>query len=401
MSANHSQSLSFSTCRHLLVLGLLGLTLFPRVSLAGQPGCPDAVDLSLNSTHRASVDSAVQRLRLEVAEPGVLVFDLSAPRAFDRGFVDPLRLRPAPSDCEGSIPAETRTLAAGPERLALSIETPGSVAVEVVLEDPNASSLGFKLRNSFVADGELQVLSAPWKQDAPDSCSEIGLATSALDVPDSFDVAYTDGVDPWDCDLLDGRQRTGRVTLATVEGAPLLVSAYAGSGCGQQGPEAQGFLEPKGEPFHALLQAGPWWLALDPGPGSFGLYELHLRSYAVCSTGEQDDHGDTPLCATALTPPAVVEARLANGYGDDEDTFVVSVQQSGRIEVVLESLEVKAELVLRNAMGQVIGEASSDDCQAEGKLRLLRILDAGRYTLTAVSTSNQEGGYRLLVHPLP
>jgi hypothetical protein len=141
-----------------------------------------------------------------------------------------------------------------------------------------------------------------------------------------------------------------------------------------------------GDPF--INAVDPWDDEIDPKPPGQG-GGVAPRDL-LCSLGEHDDHGDTPLCATPLPTGSFLTGELLNDAGDDEDIFSFRLQDPTAISLeVVSSLAVRTALRDRNGMALAIAESEGEP------LRLARVLAAGRYFLEVEGRYGDSGVYAL------
>jgi hypothetical protein len=127
-----------------------------------------------------------------------------------------------------------------------------------------------------------------------------------------------------------------------------------------------------------------------PPPGGGAAAEDEL-----CASGERDDHGDVPLCATPIPSDKAVTGVLRNDAGDDEDLFLfrLPVMTVITLEAVSDS---PLQLVLRDRDGLAVATTQSES--GGGPLRLARALAAGRYFLEVESLHGEDAAYALTLH---
>jgi len=115
----------------------------------------------------------------------------------------------------------------------------------------------------------------------------------------------------------------------------------------------------------------------------------------LCELGEQDDHGDVPLCATPLSSGQPAAGVLHNDAGDDEDLFRFRLAETAVIAVEAAS-DSPLQLVLRDGDGLAVAAARSKSGSA--RLHLARALAAGRYFLEVESLNGFGAEYVLTLH---
>ncbi len=109
---------------------------------------------------------------------------------------------------------------------------------------------------------------------------------------------------------------------------------------------------------------------------SAGVCELRSALVQLCRSGEVDDHGESPACATGLTAGQPVAGELGNSWGDDDDVFVFALddQRTVRIETAGGSDTFGG---LYDRFGQRLGQ--DDDSGTDGGFRLVKTLSPGTY----------------------
>ncbi len=123
---------------------------------------------------------------------------------------------------------------------------------------------------------------------------------------------------------------------------------------------------------------------------------LASRLDELCRSGEVDDHGDSFPCATFLAPGRAVAGEIGNGWGDDQDVFVVVL--GGSPETELRTLEIEAagdvDVVggLYDRAGQRLATGVGD-----GGFRIVRTVRPGTYYVRVGGGEGAEGFYALRV----
>ncbi len=144
---------------------------------------------------------------------------------------------------------------------------------------------------------------------------------------------------------------------------------------------------------------GPFAKDVDPWDDDLGPKPPPPNGIAVedelCAVGEQDDHGDVPLCATPIGSGKTATGVLQNDAGDDEDLFIFRLPVTAVMtaEVVSDS---GLQLVLRDRDGLVVAAIQSDGEAAP--LRLARALAPGSYFLEVESLYGSDAVYALTLH---
>ncbi len=242
--------------------------------------------------------------------------------------------------------------------------------------------MSYKLRNAFVAERPVPDGIRRFDVDPPASC------VAAVPVAEPFtestfvEAVDSDDVDEWDCDVLEATFESPGVLVLEAGEAALQAAVFAGRDCAAAGLVAAGDLR-QGVRVAAAVHPGEHRLVLETAGQPARPYTLGLRFYALCGTGEVDDHGDTLLCATPITPGERHRGALWNAFGDDEDVFTLLVRRQGTFVVELRGTS-GLSLALLDENGQRL---------AEGDARLVRTLVPGRYFVRVTGDGGGEASY--------
>lgn len=357
-------------------------------------GC-DAVPVVINSTFRSAPGGqlARQTFVVEVPGAGMVALDVGTPGA----AVPRLRLESADTPCAGISPSGADLLAADPRRWVFAVAEAGEVTFAVATEDPALALPAFKLRVAFAAEpeGPGEVLTPAG--DVPDQCGIALEGGASWLSPESALSLFSNEVDPWDCDIVIGHRPTGGALAFAGDGLPLHVTLWSGS-CGTATTEtARGALAGSGARVAGLAYADAFEVAIDSWAGSSGAYTLAVQSYDLCSPGEADDHGDAPLCATALKLGATLQGELASSFGDDEDFATLVLDATTAVSIELAGDGARS-LTLADDHGQHLGHWTAS---AAEPLTATRTLAAGRYTLAVTQAQAREVSWELRVEETP
>lgn len=111
----------------------------------------------------------------------------------------------------------------------------------------------------------------------------------------------------------------------------------------------------------------------DCDPIELSALELGIRLLALCDAAWEDDHGDTPLCATPLRPGESVSGRIDRGEGDDEDFFTFALDELRTVEVAVLGEAAAYQVTLYGGDGLRLDVTET--------ARLVKTLPPGRYHL--------------------
>lgn len=112
-----------------------------------------------------------------------------------------------------------------------------------------------------------------------------------------------------------------------------------------------------------------------------------LRALCEKPRSADDDHGDTPLCATALRAREAVSGRLENSDGDDEDFFTFVLDEQRDVEIKARGTGSVLHVTLYSENGLRLGTDTNG--------RLVRTLPAGRYHLRLVGQLHTAENYQI------
>ncbi len=127
--------------------------------------------------------------------------------------------------------------------------------------------------------------------------------------------------------------------------------------------------------------------------GSGGSRPLASRLDELCRSGEVDDHGDSFPCATFLVPGRTVAGEIGNGWGDDQDVFVVVLGGSPATELWALEIEVAGDVAggLYDRSGQRLAAGVGD-----GGFRIVRTVRPGTYYLRVTGGDGTAEGFYAL-----
>lgn len=134
--------------------------------------------------------------------------------------------------------------------------------------------------------------------------------------------------------------------------------------------------------------AGRYTGPMRPRP-ALGALRALLR--ATCDGTLEDDHADTFACATRLDTGRSIEGEIRNGWGDDEDVFTFTLEQSHGLRIEVAGA-VELDIQLYDSSGHRLAlEPGVGEPPAERYV----LLAAGSYSLRLAGTHGREGPYRL------
>lgn len=347
----------------------LGLT--TTIPAAALPPCFTALPLSINTTLRSPGSSGPEIFAIQVDEPGVLVIESSTTAAGSAPIVELVD-----HSCARRPSTYLATLHQTPTELALGVSA-GLHYLSVSPGDPAAAPSPYKLRVTFLGDPQGPPVLIQPSAEPPSSCSAAALPE--VDLAGTRCAEVSENTDPWDCDIISGGFPSGILVLQA-QGVPIEASIYAEEGC--QHRLAEGVLGGYGSVVAAPVLAGEHRLAVESVDAA-GAYTLRLDHFPICPLGEQDDHSDSGLCATALELETPAGGSIANPYGDDEDAFYFRLDAQQTV-----AIDLQAAPGLFCRLFDDRGQRLTSDAECAGAV-LVRTLGAGLYRIKVMGSSSQ------------
>lgn len=302
----------------------------PLVATPAVP-CHASESLRLNATHNQFDGSSTgMRYRLHAPSPGVLAVEVLSPSSdLERAEVFLM------DNCayRGEVLASASVLHEIPGGLLLSVDSPGTVWIEVKPRNPLLPLPTFRVHTAFSRERE-EVDERTWPgADPPQECLGEATPITGDHLAGDHSVILTEIVDERDCDVLELTAEVGGLAWIEAEGAELKGQLFHGATCASGARVTEGELG-SGQRLTALLQPTTYRLVIDSNGDGVGSYDLKLRFYDLCSSVATDDHGDTALCATPIELGGRIEGELKGKEWGDEDFFTFQLDESQTLAVV-------------------------------------------------------------------
>ncbi len=130
---------------------------------------------------------------------------------------------------------------------------------------------------------------------------------------------------------------------------------------------------------------------------------LHGNLAKLCRKGEVDDHGDSFSCATFLSPGQETAGEVRNGWGDDDDIFLVVLGGSRGSRLWTLAIETSGDVDTFGGLYDRSGQrlASGDDGGSGANFRIVKTLTPGAYFVRVEGRHGAEGAYRLRAEASP
>lgn len=326
--------------------------------------------LTPGATYRAAAEPARTRdtYRLTVEKAGLLTLDVSEPLLL---WLDP---------------PDLPVVHSRPGNRVVWVELPGTVEIAVTAAKPGTLLGAYRLRNSFVTGTTAQMEELVLIEDPPNTCAGAA-APLGQALTGGEGVVVPQNVDEWDCDVLEGGTLTAGILRLESRLGALQASLFGSATCGNPSLIGAGVLSGVAQVL-APVFPGPFRIAVEAAAGFAGPYLLAASLLDPCGQGEQDDHHETWLCATPLTPGDAVAGSIANSYGDDVDGFTFTLESGRAVQLSWADQPGDWRLRISGASGQVVATVTG---AADWQGRLAE----GRYFVALDRPDGSSGSYEM------
>ncbi len=425
MFKNRNQKINFSRG---LICALSISSFFTQKALANrshaEDTCRNSVSVELNTTHRGDqLDNEIPHLiRLNVPSAGILTLDMTSRTES--------RINSLTHECEIHKAGEFLIIERSAAHMALAVRDPGTYYFRLDAQDPGRALGDYKLASGFEAatviedelslDG-LRVTRTHFYTEAPGKVGEEDTDPGGgglWDPPSPKDgrllvsiASLGDGrgqkvgeedTDPGGGGLWDPTTHKVGEEDTDPGGGGLWDPTTHKVGEEDTDPGGGGFagstlwvLIPESANEEELLE---WiqadavqqllWSDLPAGSAKVRAAEapeLRFATDQLCRRGQRDDHGDSLRCATPIGADQTWTGEIANGWGDDTDTFrftlteleTVHIQATGRIE---------ADVTIYDRFGHQLKRGTGG---------LVSTLGPGDYFVRIATRQYEEGAYQL------
>jgi hypothetical protein len=230
--------------------------------------------------------------------------------------------------------------------------------------------------------------SAVRAQTAEDCEAALAVAGGGVSLTDTATTTTTKKVDEWDGDILKLQVFQPGILVVSGEGPAVAGSLYtADPSSSSPLLEDGGQLGTAYRPLTMVVQPGEHCVQVTPPPGATGNLRLRATFFDVCSLGPQDDHGDSFLCATEISPGETLTGEVSEA---DQDVFSFELTAAKSVTLTLTGPEDLAAS-LHGEDGTLLA--------ADG--RGVRTLGAGRYFVRIEGGTGEGGSYEIGVSVSP
>lgn len=248
------------------------------------------------------------------------------------------------------------------------------------------------VRNAFVAI--LLTATVPaWAEDCQTALSS---STGFTSLSNAGTTNAQKSVDEWEGEVVKLTTSLPGVFTISGSGVKSQSSLYSAAASGTHPRVDTSKLGTGVRSLQAVVRAGNHCIQVVPPAGSTGNYTVSVTFTDVCHLGDLDDHGDSFLCATALT----VGGSSASGqitYSSstaDGDMFTFELSSSATVTITSTgSTDVTGTLY--NSAGDILD--SDDNGGSSPNFQIVESLAAGRYYVRVEGAGTATGSYSVSV----
>lgn len=251
---------------------------------------------------------------------------------------------------------------------------------------------------SFVAIAALVITTGP--AQAGDCQTALGSSTGSVSLSNAASTTKQKGVDEWENEVVKVTTVLPGVLTITGTGAQSH-SAVFSAGASTPHPRIDtARLGSGARSLHAVVKAGNHCIEVAPPNGASGNFTVQVTFTDVCHLGDLDDHGDSFLCATALTVggSSVSGQITSSGGTDDSDVFSFTLGSSAMVAIA-SSGSTDVQATLYSADGTII--ATDDNGGSSPNFEITESLAAGSYYVRIEGSGSATGSYGVTVAEVP
>lgn len=243
----------------------------------------------------------------------------------------------------------------------------------------------------------LLTLSAP--SQAEDCPTALGGTSGFTSLSSGGSTSSEKRVDEWDGEVVKIRTTRPGVLTISGDGTRSQSALYADAASGPPPLVDSAQLGTDLRALQAVVPAGDHCIAVVPPAGATGDFTVAASFVDVCHLEGMDDHGDSFLCATALTLEQSASGEIDNSLtADDLDLFsfelgsadTVSIASTGTTDVAASLYDEDGVLI-----------DSDDNGGSSPNFEIVQSLGAGRYYVRVEGAGTAEGSYGVEVAPVP
>lgn len=235
---------------------------------------------------------------------------------------------------------------------------------------------------------------------AVDCQTALGSSTGYTSLTNATSTTQTKGVDEWENEVVKIRTALPGVLTITGSGARSHSAVFSAGATTPHPRIDSSQLGSGSRALQAVIRAGDHCVQIAPPAGATGDFTVEVAFTDACHLGDLDDHGDSFLCATALTlgGGSVSGQITSSGGTDDADVFTFALTATTTVAIASSgSTDVKA--TLHGADGTVI--ATDDNSGSSPNFAITESLAAGSYYVRIEGAGSATGSYGVTVAEVP
>jgi hypothetical protein len=235
---------------------------------------------------------------------------------------------------------------------------------------------------SFVAAAALLIASAP--AQAGDCQTALGSSTGFVSLSNAGTTTKQKGVDEWENEVVKVTTVLPGVLTITGSGARSHSAVFSAGATTPHPRIDTARLGTGARSLQAVVKAGNHCIEVAPPNGATGNFTIDVTFTDVCHLGDLDDHGDSFLCATALTVGggSVSGQVTSSGGTDDSDVFSFTLGSSATVAIA-SSGSTDVQATLYSADGTII--ATDDNGGSSPNFSITQSLATGSYGVTVAT----------------
>lgn len=149
--------------------------------------------------------------------------------------------------------------------------------------------------------------------------------------------------------------------------------------------------------LQAVVRAGNHCIQVVPPAGATGNFTVSVTFTDVCHLGDLDDHGDSFLCATALTVGGSSASGQITYSSSTADGDMFTFELSSSATVTIESTgSTDVTATLYDANGDVL-DSDDNSGSTSPNFKIIEALSAGRYYVRVEGVGTATGSYSVSV----
>jgi hypothetical protein len=249
------------------------------------------------------------------------------------------------------------------------------------------------VRNAFVAI----LLTATVPAWAEDCQTALGGSTGYTALSNGGSTNAQKSVDEWEGEVVKLTTSLPGVFTISGSGVKSQGSLYSAAASGTHPRIDTMKLGTGARSLQAVVRAGNHCIQVTPPAGATGNYTVSVTFTDVCHLGDLDDHGDSFLCASALTVGGSSVSGQITYSNSTADGDMFTFELSSSATVTIESTgSTDVTATLYDADGDVL-DSDDNSGTTSPNFKVIESLSAGRYYVRVEGVSTATGSYSVSV----